>query len=213
MKIGIFGDSFADDQSMWIEHFKEVGPSWIDYLRDQNIEIDNYAFAGSGLYYSYDKFISNFQKYDKIIFLVTSPGRICLPDEDGKYSHCFSVAKVEKDLATCFDYNKKVRLNAVRDYFLYVKNEKFDNLVHDLLIENISKKHSSILMIPSFIYSRIQSLMPFVKISEFEATFWNLTDTLPHGREFQDARKCHMCEENNLMVGKEVFNYYFRKIP
>jgi len=207
MKIGIFGDSFADDRTMWVEHFKDVGPSWIDYLRDQNIEIDNYAFGGSGLYFSYEKFISNFQKYDKIIFLVTSPGRISLPDKDGKYSHWYGPAMVEEDLATCFDYNKKVRLNAVRDYFMYVKNDKFDNLVHDLLIENISKKHDSMLMIPSFIYSRIRSSMPFIKISEFEAAFWNLKDVLPHSLGLQDARKCHMCEENNLMVGEEVFNW------
>jgi hypothetical protein len=207
MKIGIFGDSFADDRTLWVEHFKDVGPSWIDYLRDQNIEIDNYAFGGSGLYFSYEKFISNFQKYDKIIFLVTSPGRISLPDKDGKYSHWYGPAMVEKDLATCFDYNKKVRLNAVRDYFMYVKNDKFDNLVHDLLIENISKKHDSMLMIPSFIYSRIRSSMPFIKISEFEAAFWNLKDVLPHSLGLQDARKCHMCEENNLMVGEEVFNW------
>jgi hypothetical protein len=207
MKIGIFGDSFADDRTMWVEHFKDVGPSWIDYLRDQNIEIDNYAFGGSGLYFSYEKFISNFQKYDKIIFLVTSPGRISLPDKDGKYSHWYGPAMVEKDLATCFDYNKKVRLNAVRDYFMYVKNDKFDNLVHDLLIENISKKHDSMLMIPSFIYSRIRSPMPFIKISEFEAAFCNLTDVLPHSQGLQDARKCNICEENNLMVAEEVFNW------
>jgi hypothetical protein len=207
MKIGIFGDSFADDHTVWPEHFKDVGPSWIDYLRDQNIEIDNYAFGGSGLYFSYEKFISNFQKYDKIIFLVTSPGRISLPDKDGKCSHWYGPAMVEKDLATCVDYNKKVRLNAVRDYFMYVKNDKFDNLVHDLLIENISKKHDSILMIPSFTHSRIRSPMPFVSISEFEAAFWNLTEILPNDKNLYDARKCHMCEENNLMVGEEVFNW------
>jgi hypothetical protein len=207
MKIGIFGDSFADDRTMWVEHFKDVGPSWIDYLRDQNIEIDNYAFGGSGLYFSYEKFISNFQKYDKIIFLVTTPGRISLPDEDGKYSHWYGPAMVEKDLATCFNYNKKVRLNAVRDYFMYVKNDKFDNLVHDLLIEDISKKHDSILMIPCFDRSRIHGRVPFMTIAEFEAAFWNLTDALPHSPGLQDARKCHMCEENNLMVGEEVFNW------
>ena len=76
-----------------------------------------------------------------------------------------------------------------------------------MLIERISKTHNSMLMIPSFDHSRIQELMPFVKISEFEASFWNLTDVLPNNENLHDARKCHMCEENNLMVGEEIFNW------
>lgn len=206
MKIGIFGDSFADDYNLWPEHFKEVGPSWIEYIRDQNIEVDNFSFGGSGLYYSYEKFISNFQKYDKIIFLVAAPGRICL-SENGKYEHWFNLNQVEKELEVCFDYNKKVRLNAVYSYFKYIKNDNFDNLIHKMLIDRISKKHNEMLMIPSFDRSGILGQLPFASISEFEAAFWNLTDVLPHGQDMFDARKCHMCEENNLMVGEEIFNW------
>ena len=206
MKIGIFGDSFADDYNLWPSHFEGVGPSWIEYIRDQDIEVDNFSFGGSGLYYSYEKFISNFQKYDKIIFLVTTPGRISL-EHNEEYGHWYSLTQVQKELKTCFEYNKNVRLNAVYSYFKYIKNNNFDNLVQDMLIERISKTHNSMLMIPSFDHSRIQELMPFVKISEFEASFWNLTDVLPNNENLHDARKCHMCEENNLMVGEEIFNW------
>jgi hypothetical protein len=206
MKIGIFGDSFADDYNMWPSHFEGVGPSWIDYIRNQNIEVDNYASGGSGLYYSYEKFISSFEKYDRIIFLVSTPGRITI-SKNGEYGHWFSLNQVEKELAACFDYEKKVRLNAIYSYFKYVKNDQFDNLVHDMLIERILKTHDKVLMIPSFGWSRIQELTPFVSISEFEAAFWNLTEVLPNDKNLYDARKCHMCEENNLMVGEEVFNW------
>ena len=206
MKIGIFGDSFADDYNLWPSHFEGVGPSWIDYIRDQNIEVDNYAYGGSGLYYSYEKFISSFEKYDRIIFLVTTPGRITVA-RDGEYGHWFNINQVEKELEVCFDYEKKIRLNAVYNYFKYIKNDQFDNLVHDLLIDHISKKHDTILMLPSLESSRINNQIPLSAISKFEADFWNLSEVIPHSRDLFDARKCHMCEENNLMIGKEIFNW------
>ena len=34
MKIGIFGDSFADDYTVWPNPYTGVGSSWIAYLRD-----------------------------------------------------------------------------------------------------------------------------------------------------------------------------------
>lgn len=206
MKIGIFGDSFADDYNLWPSHFEGVGPSWIDYIRDQNIAVDNYASGGSGLYYSYEKFISSFQKYDRIIFLVSTPGRITIT-KDGEYGHWFNLRQVENELAACFEYEKKVRLNAIYNYFKYVKNDKFDNLVQDLLIERILKTHNKILMIPSFEWSRIKGSIPFMTIPEFEASFWNLPEAIPSGQDLVDARKCHMCEENNLIVGEEMVNW------
>lgn len=207
MKIAVFGDSFGDDYTIWPNPYTGVGPSWVDYLRDQNIEIDNYACGGTSLFYSYQRFISTYTKYDKIIFMVTHPGRITVPSGTQTEDY-FNAAQVEKELESCFDFQRKTKLNAIRDYFIYVKNDEFDNLIHQLLIEDILKKHNSVLMIPCFTSNDIDSKLPLIKISEFEAAFWNFTDTiLPNTDTVYDARKCHMCEENNLMLGKEIFNW------
>jgi len=207
MKIGVFGDSFGDDFRNWPDPYTGVGASWVDYLRDQNIEVDNYSCGGTGLYYSYQKFITQFQEYDKIIFVVTSPGRINVVEDNGLETPWFNLSQVEKELKSCFDHKKKVKLHAIYDYFKYVKNDKFDELVHDLLIDHISKKHDAMLMIPCFEQSRINGQIPLMKISEFEAKFWNLEEILPNSDTIYDARKCHMCEENNLMLGKEIYNW------
>jgi hypothetical protein len=207
MKIGIFGDSFADDYTIWTQHFTDVGPSWIDVLREQDILIENHAAGGSGLYYSYEKFICNFEKYDKIVFAVTNPGRIYL-SHNGNYGHWHSLSQVEMKLKQCVEYEEKIKLTAVHDYFKYVKNEKYDNLVHDLMIEHMIEKHQCILMIPSFEYSRIQNKLPLSAVTEFEAAFWKLpTAFFGLNTMWADARKCHMCEENNLMFGHEVLNW------
>ena len=68
MKIAIFGDSFGDDYNLWPDPYSGVGPSWVDYLRSQNLEIENFSVGGTSLFYSYQKFISTYEKYDKVIF-------------------------------------------------------------------------------------------------------------------------------------------------
>jgi len=207
MKIGIFGDSFGDDYSVWPNPYTSVGPSWIDYLKSQNIEIDNFSCGGTGLYFSYQQFIKYYQKYDKIIFCVTSPGRINVVENNGIETPWYNLRQVEKELKNCFDYERKIKLTAIRDYFIYVKNDKFDKVVHKLLIEDILKKHKDTLLIPCFADSGIDNHFPLFNMSHFEANFWNMIEILPNSEAEYDARKCHMCEENNLMLGQEIYNW------
>ena len=206
MKIAIFGDSFGDDNRLWPVPYSGVGPSWIDYLRNQNIDIDNYSQGGSSLFYSYQKFISNYQKYDKIIFLITQQGRISVP-MDGTVKD-FNSSGMERHLKLCDNAGKKIILNAINDYFKYVKNYTFDEIVHKLLIEDISKKHNDMLMIPCFLYSGIDHQLPLIAITKFEADFWNMEEIIPQtDLTKQDARKAHMCEENNLMLGQQIYDW------
>jgi hypothetical protein len=207
MKIAVFGDSFGDDYTLWPNPYSGVGPSWVEYLQNQNIEVDNYASGGTSLFYSYQKFILTYQEYDKVIFLVTHPGRITVP-LGHKTEDYYNITSVENKLKECFDFEKKIRLNAIRDYFIYVKNDAYDNVVHKLLIEDILKKHKDTLLIPCFHNSGINNQRALFNISHFEANFWNFEDTiLPNRDEVYDARKCHMCEENNLVLGQEIYNW------
>ena len=137
---------------------------------------------------------------------MTGVGRISVPS--GQFAEeFFNVTSVEKQLKNCSDLERKIKLAAIRDYFIHVKNDTFDNLVHKLLIEDISKKHEIILMIPCFPHSGIDNQIPLFDITQFESKFWNLDKPIPWSDTARDARKCHMCEENNLMLGKEIYNW------
>jgi hypothetical protein len=70
MRIGIFGDSYADPNPYPDE-------SWISYLKN-NIEtanIDQYSRSGTSHWWSYQKFIQTYKDYDIIIFCHTNPMR------------------------------------------------------------------------------------------------------------------------------------------
>lgn len=67
MKIGIFGDSFAERMS---KH------SWCEKLVCHlDADFDNFGLAGSDLYYSYNLFRENYKNYDLNIFIATGSSR------------------------------------------------------------------------------------------------------------------------------------------
>lgn len=215
MRIAIFGDSFGDDTSIWPRPYMDVGSSWIDYLRNQDIEIHNYSRYGTSLFYSHQKFISNYQNYDKIVFLVTMPGRLTVPHPTKKNEelHC-TPGSIQRQITNCTGDNQKITLNAVQDYFIHVQNARFDREIQKLLIEDIIRKqvtkdnHSNnLLLIPCFHQSGIDNQTPLIMITEFEAKFWNLKETIPASPTQLDCRKAHMCEENNLLLGRKVHTW------
>jgi hypothetical protein len=66
MKIGVFGDSYADPNP-WRE------TSWIHYLsNEENIEIETFSASGTSHWWSYKEFLNNYTKFDVVIFCHTS---------------------------------------------------------------------------------------------------------------------------------------------
>ena len=192
MKIAIFGDSFGDDHINWIDRNRwlDVGPSWVDYLR-QFHDIDNFSCGGSSLYYSkiiFDK--TDLSKYDKVIFIVTSSYR------RSNYNSSWNLGKIETMLSEKnLDLEWETKLLALKSYFLHVWNES-DQYFHDLMVKDISN------IFPSTLHLNYNQLD---KISNDECK-------KVYGRQLHeiftagyfDARKCHMCEENNLILGKQI---------
>ena len=69
-KIGIFGDSYAATWNKFIE------PYWSNILlNDYGHNIQNHAYGGTGLDYSYRKFMQSYESYDTIIFVLSHPHR------------------------------------------------------------------------------------------------------------------------------------------
>lgn len=222
MKIAIFGDSFGDDHINWIDQNRwlDVGPSWVDYLR-QFHDIDNFSAGGSSLYFSKIRFDNtDLSKYDKIIFIATSPYRRY------NFGSNWNIGRIETELT-----NKNLspewrdQLLALKSYFLYVWNES-DLYFHDLMIKDMTNMYPSILRLR---YGQLDE----ASNNECKKVYGRLLiDIFQAG--YSDARKCHLCEENNLILGKQIqhslennldlnidvekfvtppreFEYYFRK--
>jgi hypothetical protein len=76
MKIGIFGDSFAESDNDESVH----GWAWHVSKNLPKAHIDNYGEGGSSLYFTYSKFLKEHTKYDRVIVFGTNGGRLYFPD-------------------------------------------------------------------------------------------------------------------------------------
>jgi len=192
MNIGIFGDSYASNTA------DNPTLSWVDWLRTK-YTVTNYAVSGTSLFFSLMLFEKNQADFDRIIFVVTCPGRILLDD-----SSCLgSGARSITGLRNCeykintLDLSKEelTVYNAVKDYFLYVQNSQFDSYVHNLMVEEIKRKRPDVILIPSFKDSFNGVSVSMRDIQEKE-------DGMIYVQE--DTRHCHMSESNNKMFASKV---------
>lgn len=216
IKLAIFGDSFGDDTGLWGSgKFENVGPSWIDYIRSTDkYEVTNFAYGGSNLYYSKKFFDQHYEKFDEIVFLITHPlGRlefkkfekelINLPKQ---FFNINTVLSLEKESYTFTEFENSL-LNAVKDYYIYVQNDEFDLAVHHAMLDDIKVKFPKVILIPCFHDSFLDNKVGLIDIAQKEQKFFGLGDGIPNSKNFADARKCHLCEENHLILGKKILEF------
>jgi len=99
-----------------------------------------------------------------------------------------------------FDYPTKRKVyKAVYDYFLLVKNDDYDNYMHELMVSDIKNIRKDVIMIPAFDDSFSSTSKSMYQISLKEQTFWQEL-LMP----FNDNRHCHLSVENNKIFAELV---------
>lgn len=216
----ILGDSFADATSCWPHRFSDVGPGWTELLaQHDSYNITNLAVGGSSFYYSYKNFIENHSNFDRVVFLVTHPGRISLDIPNlTNYSSARHHSGLDSlsSLKKLANYDKIALdyINALEDYFLYIQNHDYDVYCQWTFIEHIQRLKPNTILIPCFNNSLPNILGdPMSEIGHKEiASVFNIEFTHSifknlANQGLNDARKCHMCEENNYIFYLEVLKW------
>lgn len=196
MKIGIFGDSFSDHD----ENNDLI--SW-PYLLSFDYNVSNYSKTGTSTYYSYNKFLENYKKFDKIIFVVTQPHRI--HTKIGPIANAMSVNYyLNQDNLSISE--RKI-LKGLKAYLENsILDEELDSqhvLFHNLMIEDIKRLHNKILFIPAFNNKgTICTGSQLTDITFKENDYWGITGAEWYSKK--DLRQCHMSEPNNKWLYQNV---------
>jgi hypothetical protein len=197
-KIGIFGDSFGYEQSIFKKSELEtenIGKSWVTMLRDYG-NVCNFCEPGSDLYFSYKNFIDNFYKFDKIIFLKTNYNRFSFKFEDS-IVHAHSINNANMHLLNNSGQKYKA-IKASIDYFLYLQDEEKDKILYNLYLNDITNKNNDVIFINCFGPNSLNEIM------QKENQAWNLPSQYTFKERFIDLRKSHLTKNNNEILFRKV---------
>lgn len=196
MKIGVFGDSFADEFNM----FRTDNMSWANQLRNFGYDITNHGKCASSLYFSYRQLLEHHSNYDKVIFLITGSGRFYLDHLPEKLRH---VAHGRVNYLRAENPNGENReiIVALEHYYTYLQNYNFENTIHQLLIKECKAVRPDALFIscfPQYAEGFNLNMVSEHDIVELKKNY----DT--ENFIINDKRFCHMNDNNNLLVAKKI---------
>lgn len=223
MKVSIYGDSFADPLVANLEFIGD-NIAWPDIVGETH-QVINYARGGTSTYYSYNKFLETYQHDDSdcVIFITTDYYRWYhllqnnkVKSAHGDEYHAIPTpvmcdywrnnSKLKKQMTTEFED----QLSAIDSYFMFLKNEKFDETICSLMLEDIQRKRPDTIFITGGTFHGYHSLIePDKSISKFALSWvknWpeyekQIVGFLP----WEEKRiSCHLAKEVNELVAVEV---------
>lgn len=226
MKLGIFGDSFADlnPYDRW-DRENGVWP-WPNWLAESlNKELICTARSSSALWYSYEKFVTHFDECDTIVFCYTNHLRFNgLPEE---YSGLSNLLPGWQDWVASEDYEVARRIFAARQFMqndnlqLFVYKKVFEEvndkclqagkkLVNLMPFEGMNKYYNLpgvereiIPFIVDFTKSQFPSLVNLFDVSAKETYQPNY----PY-HNTMDKRHCHLSAYNNKVLAKIILETF-----
>jgi hypothetical protein len=221
LRIGIFGDSYADEFPLRSDdNFKNGRMPWSRYLRAlNNNDITNFALSASSFHYSAKLFLENYKQFDKVIFVVTFPGRFYISNSTIDPELCH-VANLDHLFSKISEYKECIKLgarnctqtkldrampylSAIREYYLYLYDYDQIKLFHDALFEKIvnTLPKENMLILPANKNStpKLWDQDTFSEISQL--------DNRPSGCVTLDNRQNHLNDTNNKLLATKINNW------
>lgn len=208
MKIGIFGDSYADCPRRCLgEH------GWPKLL-SKKFSVDNYGRSGTSMWWSFEQFLNHCDRYDVIVFSFTSSGRWPV-SPSGIEHQAWNIGYVREN-----DYC----LDVLNPYFFEIFPNQLTRYINSSIyrdvIEKCSEKNKYLIRIVPFAGSDLSK----ADIDMYESHFPLLTglNTVSHAEEVMmdgvryntykcinqveiiDHRHCHLNPSNNKIVADWV---------
>lgn len=209
MKIAIFGDSFAHTEP-FLEH-----KAWYQKLREKGYDITVFSKTGSSLWYSYNEFVKYQKNFDRCIFLITSWGRMYLPQLTQPFWP--GIRQIEADMANpnIPQHDRNVLISTY-NWLVCARNDEEHISYHDMMIREISSLRPDALLIPCFYYdlSRVPEwkyCTPF-DIQLIDLFFYKIDYQDSDGnwrrkqlrRGGRELRACHFNDENNIIFADKI---------
>lgn len=228
MKIAIFGDSFAvnEIENGRVTDKKRVknGFSYTNEL-SKKYDVVNFAESGTGLFWSYEKYLEHAQDFDKVIFVASSNDRVLLQHDSKKYLPLnWSYTNIPTNKAdrqrirdgwkhiynrSTVPYSWDEARKHVQWYYRYIFNERQSNLMSKLMIQELEEDPNT-LVIPAFQTSYKVGTDVFIKNYNCSTCLFEILQELEHPyykhnfSDGSDTKFCHFSDENNKILFEKI---------
>lgn len=198
MKIGVFGDSYADKRYVT----SDVPCIWYNFLAtDHNHSIDCFGESGSSILFSAELIVEKFKDYDLVIWCLTTPGRFSLPNKiNGRNYH----------VTTAWDQCQSKDLEIIKkhsvciDYLKYIFEWKTENFIGKALVHHVRDLCQNVMIMPCF-PPPLDARFNLYNLCETEAQHYFPARTIPEiYKTYQDLRPGHITVENQKILAELV---------
>ena len=197
MKIGVFGDSFADKSYQ----FSKSPAIWYNFLKNHNHTVECFAEAGSSILFSAELIKKHFQNYDLVIWCLTTPGRFSLPHIVNNRSYHITTAN---DICTNKDSEVITKHKICVDYLKYIFDWETENLINKSLVAYLQNECGNLLIIPCF-PPPLDVEFNLYKLCEWEADFYFPGKSIPEiYQKYQDLRPGHITVDNQRILAELI---------
>lgn len=205
-KVGVFGDSFADDKSK--RELENSYPSWVELLQTvHNHDVTCYGVSGASLYHCFSMFEKHHSNFEKIFFVVTFHGRQKIPDripfepmESWRHSN-LHVDLIKNMISSKINipYIARKSLAVMIDYVKYLYDDERERRLHKLMLDEIRRIRPDVILVnvtPDDVNPGL------LAISEKERLGNDMDISVyAHGN---DNRMCHFSKRNNEIFSQKV---------
>jgi hypothetical protein len=220
MKIGVFGDSFAD-RFMYSVNGGIADESWLQYLEDQGHHVEGYGLSGTSTWYSFQKFLILHEYMDAIVFVYSHHGRV--PDMPKPYAAfaTFDNRPIEsltenlmyqnlssEDQENIMTILKGANLTVNNTLNLFVQHKVFEEV-------NKLCREKNIKLVNIFPFDDIRSVNDYDLKSAHGDCLYNLMPVVYKEMDVLgvDPRQCHLSLENNAILGKVIAESFNSSSP
>lgn len=208
MNLGIFGDSWADINPAEHRSLKDNRLPWASWIsNDLSAKLHCYALSGTGLWWSFENFLKNYKRFEKIVFLYTHYGRW-----NGLTDDLSSIAHIrEPNQIDWVDQDNKDYAQKLIDVYPFLYNDDLNLFIYQQIFDEVNYlcDKYGIQLVNILAFDREQ---PKIKISKQKgAVLHNLVDIMnfeidnserlkKYIGSVYDIRHCHMNPHNNRIL-------------
>jgi hypothetical protein len=198
MKIGVFGDSYADKMFL-----NESTPKiWYNFLHTEyGHSIECFGEGGSSILFSVELLKEHANNYDLVIWCLTTPGRFSFPKGNGQKAY---------HVTTAWDRCKTDNVDLIKkhkiciDYLKYIFDWDTENLIGKSLVSYMQSQFSNLMIIPCF-PPPLESIFNLYELCEQEAQHYFPGQKIYEiYKNYQDIRPGHITEDNQKILARLI---------